>query len=214
MENTLETKSRSKVAIIAIIIFFLLVGGASFAIVTAKKTIETPDKVASTPNSSNSTSSSTTVSTSPTSTSANASNTSGPLLTEQELRDYVSKKNLETYWIGPRVGDKYLPTIDSDGSIRVKYVPINTVDFSGANFTTVATYKVQDAYSIVGTAATIKGNTGFMNADLNQVAYSLTKPTNVYTGLKNKAIEVEVFDPTLDQALVLSMTKGLLVQIK
>jgi hypothetical protein len=57
------------------------------------------------------------------------------------------------------------------------------------------------------------GNVGFVNADGNAVFYSKARPTNIYDGLKGKDIQVEVFDPLVDQALGLVLVRNQVRQI-
>jgi len=59
-----------------------------------------------------------------------------------------------------------------------------------------------------------EGSLGFTNIDGNAVFYVRSRPTNVYMAIKDKDIQVEIFDPGQDQAVALALFKGQIQQIK
>ena len=124
-----------------------------------------------------------------------------------ELRAVVVRNGLTVYWVGPETGYKYLLNASVTSSISLRYVP------SGANiqngtgtFREVGTFVSKGAYKITRQAATLENGVGFVNVDGNAVYYDSRDPKNVYVGLLNRDIQVEVFDPRPDQALAKAMS--------
>ena len=129
-------------------------------------------------------------------------------LTESELVKTVASNHLSAYWVGPVANATYTLTVKpNNGGVVIRYIPSgNSVE--AANVRQIGTYSFKNAYSIITTNGTVTGNLGFGNVDGNSVFYSKTHPTNVYVGIKGKDTQVEVFDPTVDQALALTMLQG------
>ncbi|MFZ2228446.1 MAG: hypothetical protein WA090_06600 [Candidatus Nanopelagicaceae bacterium] len=130
-------------------------------------------------------------------------------LSEQELRDVVATKKLTVYWAGPQTGAKYTLIATTPGISYVRYLPGGVgLDDTKTLFRAIGTYAQKDAYSVSLTAGKADGNVGFTNSDGNAVFYSKARPSNVYIGIKGKDIQVEVFDPVVDQALGLVLVRG------
>jgi hypothetical protein len=53
-----------------------------------------------------------------------------------------------------------------------------------------------------------------VNVDGNAVYYDSRDAKNVYIGLKDKDVQVEIFDPRPDQALASAIMRGQVRQIK
>jgi hypothetical protein len=130
-------------------------------------------------------------------------------MSESELRNIIKSKNLTVYWAGPAVGDKYSLNFGATGQAYVRYLPGGQgLTATGSTFRIIATYKLKGAFSITKTAGTQTGNVGFTNVDGNSVFYVKSRPTNVYMGIKGKDIQLEIFDPAIDQALALALFHG------
>ncbi|HEX7405652.1 MAG TPA: hypothetical protein VF307_06995 [Candidatus Nanopelagicaceae bacterium] len=130
-------------------------------------------------------------------------------MSERELRDIVKSKHLTVYWAGPVVGDKYALTIGAAGQTFVRYLPNGKgLTTTGSTFRIIATYSLKGAFLATQTAGTQTGNVGFTNVDGNSVFYVKTRPTNVYMGIKGQDIQLEIFDPAIDQALALALFHG------
>ena len=130
-------------------------------------------------------------------------------LSEQELRDVVAAKELTVYWAGPQTGAKYTLIATTPGISYVRYLPGGVgLDDTKTLFRAIGTYAQKDAYSVSLTAGKADGNVGFTNSDGNAVFYAKARPSNVYIGIKGKDIQVEVFDPVVDQALGLVLVRG------
>lgn len=136
-------------------------------------------------------------------------------LSAQELRDIVIAKKLTVYWAGPQEGAQYALTSTGTGIAYVRYLPSGV----GLNDTKTAvraigTYTQKDAFAVNQATGQQTGNVGFISADGNAVFYTQSRPTNVYIGIKGKDIQIEVFDPGIDQALGLVLIRGQIAQIK
>lgn len=130
-------------------------------------------------------------------------------LSEQELKDVVAAKKLTVYWAGPQTGAKYTLIATTPGIAYVRYLPGGVgLDDTKTLFRAIGTYVQKNAYSVSLAAGRADGNMGFTNSDGNAVFYSKARPSNVYVGIKGKDIQVEVFDPVVDQALGLVLVRG------
>lgn len=134
-------------------------------------------------------------------------------MSEQELRDVVNAKHLIVYWAGPVSGAKYSLT-QKPGQSFVRYLPAGRgLTDTGNTFRIIATYSEQGAFALNRTAGRLFGNVGFTNIDGQAVFYEKARPTNVYMAIKDKDIQLEIFDPGVDQALGLSLIHGQIQQI-
>jgi hypothetical protein len=135
-------------------------------------------------------------------------------MSEQELRDIVTAKKLTVYWAGPLVDTKYALIANKVGSSFVRYLPQgNGLNDSTTSYRVIATYVQKDAFLVTQSAGGVTGNVGFTNVDGNAVFYVKTRPTNVYMGIKDKDIQIEIYDPGIDQALGLSLIHSQITQI-
>ena len=136
-------------------------------------------------------------------------------LSAQELRDVVIAKKLTVFWAGPQSGAKYALTSTGTGVAYVRYLPGGVgINDTKTAFRAVGTYTQKNAFNVSKATGQQTGNIGFINADGNAVFYTTARSTNVYIGLKGKDIQIEVFDPGVDQALGLVLIRGQIVQIK
>lgn len=135
-------------------------------------------------------------------------------LSAQELRDVVVAKHITAYWVGPQDGAKYSLIASNPGVAFVRYLPGGVgLNDTKTLFRAIGTYTQKNAFAVGTAGALVLGNTGFVSVDGNAVFYSTARPTNVYVGIKGKDIQIEVFDPVVDQALGLVLVKNQLRQI-
>jgi hypothetical protein len=135
-------------------------------------------------------------------------------LTAQELRDVIVAKKITAYWSGPQDGAKYTLIATTPGVAFVRYLPGGVgLGDTKTLFRAIGTYTQKNAFAVSTAGALALGNVGFVNADGNAVFYSKARPTNVYMGIKAKDIQVEVFDPVVDQSLGLVLVKNQVQQI-
>lgn len=147
--------------------------------------------------------------------SNDADKTAGKVaMSADELRSVVLSKHLNVYWAGPMTGAKYALIANKSGSTFVRYLPNgNGINDTTTSFRVIATYPQKGAFLITQSAGGVTGNVGFTNVDGNAVFYVKSRPTNVYMGLKDKDIQIEIFDPGIDQALGLSLIHNQIEQI-
>ncbi|MDP1719442.1 MAG: hypothetical protein Q8L08_00340 [Candidatus Nanopelagicaceae bacterium] len=130
-------------------------------------------------------------------------------LSAQELKDVVTAKKLTVYWAGPQTGAKYTLIATTPGIAYVRYLPGGVgLNDTKTLFRAIGTYVQKNAYDVSLAAGRADGNAGFINSDGNAVFYSKGRPSNVYIGIKGKDIQIEVFDPVVDQALGLVLVRG------
>jgi hypothetical protein len=105
------------------------------------------------------------------------------------------------YWAGPRAGDTYELQRTSNDRIFVRYLPSGVpVGTPRAGYTLVGTYVLNDAYGALKSLAKQSGEKSF-DAPKNGIAvYSTSRPTNVYLAYPNSDEQIEVYDPSPDQA--------------
>jgi len=130
-------------------------------------------------------------------------------MTQQDLQDVVKARHLTVYWAGPVAGDKYALVSQKAGEAFVRYLPkgLGLADTT-STFRIIATYIQKGAFLTTRTAGTQVGNVGFTNVDGNTVFYVKTRPTNVYVGIRDKDVQLEIFDPDIDQALAIALFHG------
>lgn len=148
------------------------------------------------------------------SSSNDAQKTQGQVaMSADDLRSVVLAKHLTVYWAGPMTGARYA-LVNRAGSYFVRYLPNgNGINDTATSFRVIATYPQKNAFLIAQSAGGVTGNVGFTNADGNAVFYVKSRPTNVYMGIKGKDIQIEIFDPGIDQALGLSLIHNQIRQI-
>lgn len=135
-------------------------------------------------------------------------------MSADELRSVVLAKKLTVYWAGPQDGAKYTLIATTPGVAFVRYLPGGVgLNDTKTLFRAIGTYTQKNAFAVSTAGAAATGNVGFVNADGNAVFYSKARPSNVYIGIKGKDIQVEVFDPVVDQALGLVLVKNQVRQI-
>lgn len=136
-------------------------------------------------------------------------------LTASQLRGAVLANHLTAYWAGPVEGDKYALIATTTGSTFVRYLPGGKgLSDAATSYRVIATYATKDAFLITQSAGGVTGNVGFTNIDGNSVFYVKTRATNVYMGIKDKDIQLEIYDPGVDQALGLSLLHNAVQQIQ
>jgi hypothetical protein len=137
------------------------------------------------------------------------------ILSATELRDLVISSKITAYWAGPVDGYKYALASPKAGVAVVRYLPDGKgLDDTAPIYRVIGTYIQKGATEAVVSSGKKEGSVGFTNIDGNAVFYVRSRPTNVYMAIKNKDIQVEIFDPGQDQAVALSLFKGQIVQIK
>ena len=136
-------------------------------------------------------------------------------MSEQELRDIVLSQRLTVYWAGPLDDTKYALITNKSGSTFVRYLPKGSgINDTTTSYRVIATYLQKGAFSVTQAAGGVVGNVGFTNVDGNAVFYVKTRPTNVYMGIKGRDVQIEIYDPGIDQALGLALIHNQVKQIR
>lgn len=139
----------------------------------------------------------------------------GKAVDAKELRDVVLANHLTVYWVGPEKNAKYVLNAAVLSSISLRYLPVTaTLTDTTATYREVGTFTSPNAFAVTQKAGTLPNGVGFVNVDGNAVYYDSRDAKNVYIGMKDKDIQVEIFDPRPDQALASAIMRNLVKQIK
>lgn len=139
----------------------------------------------------------------------------GKAVDAAELRHIVVANHLTVYWVGPEKGSKYVLNAAVLSSISLRYLPEGSslVDTT-ATYREVGTFISPNAFAVTQKAGTMANGVGFVNVNGNAVYYDSRDAKNVYIGLKDKDIQVEIFDPRPDQALAAAIMRSQVQQIR
>jgi hypothetical protein len=137
----------------------------------------------------------------------------GQTINEKELRSLVVARGLTVYWLGSRPGMKYLLNTSQPSGISLRCIFVTPSSGTSEPYYDVGTFISQNAFALTQKAAQQPNGVGFVNIDGNAVYYDSRDPKNVYIGLKNADIQVEVYDPRPDQALAAALLQGNLKKI-
>jgi hypothetical protein len=131
-----------------------------------------------------------------------SSSTAAQEVTVEELQESAGSRERPIFWAGPRSGATYEFTETSDGSTYVRYLTGGAdVGDPSPNFLTVATYPLENGYARVVAAAKREGaeTTELQNGGLALV--NADRPSSVYLAYPRGKYQVEVYDPSPEEAL-------------
>jgi hypothetical protein len=137
----------------------------------------------------------------------------GQTINENQLRKLVVSRGLNVYWLGSKPGMKYLINTSQADGISLRCISTAISTGSSDSYYDVGTFVSQNAFALTQKAAKQPNGVGFVNIDGNAVYYDSRDPKNVYIGLKNADIQVEIYDPRPDQALAAALLQGNLKKI-
>ena len=139
----------------------------------------------------------------------------GKAVDAKELRAVVLANHLTVYWVGPEKNAKYVLNAAVLSSISLRYLPVTaSLTDTTATYREVGTFTSPNAFDVTQKAGALPNGVGFVNVDGNAVYYDSRDAKNVYIGLKDKDIQVEIFDPRPDQALASAIMRNQVQQIK
>jgi len=139
----------------------------------------------------------------------------GKSVDEAELRRVVTAKKLNVYWVGPEKGFRYVLNAAVTSSISLRYIPEgSSLGDNKVAYREIGTFVSANAFKVTQQAATLQNGVGFVNVDGNAVYYDSRDAKNVYIGLKDMDIQVEIFDPRPDQSLAEALMQGRVQKIK
>jgi hypothetical protein len=139
----------------------------------------------------------------------------GKAVDANKLRDVVVANHLTVYWVGPEKNAKYVLNAAVLSSISLRYLPAgSSITDTTATYREVGTFTSPNAFAVTQKAGTLPNGVGFVNVDGNAVYYDSRDAKNVYIGIKDKDIQVEIFDPRPDQSLASAIMRNQVQQIK
>ena len=126
----------------------------------------------------------------------------GPVAASQDrLRKLADEEGHAVYWIGPEENTTYELTRTSAGRIFVRYLPKGVpVGIDRADYTIVGTYPVPNATGVLEGLAGKSGENKLSVPNGGIAVYSSSQPTNVYVAYPGSNLQIEVFDPSAEQA--------------
>jgi len=126
---------------------------------------------------------------------------------ESELRTFAESVSHPIYWAGSKDGFTYELTRTNDGRVYVRYLPEGTaVGDPSSRFLTIGTYPRAGAFAELKRAGRADGAISLKLARDGLAVFSQAKPTSVYFGYPDARYQVEVYDPSPDEARRLALS--------
>jgi hypothetical protein len=124
-------------------------------------------------------------------------------VSEAQLKALASQSNHPIYWAGPKSGS-YELTRTTDGRIYVRYLPgADKVGDRGATFLTIGTYPAAGAFRSLKRAAATSGGVSASIPGGGLMVFNEHTPTSVYFSYPGATYQVEVFNPSPQEARAL-----------
>ena len=122
-------------------------------------------------------------------------------MTQAQLERSAAATKTSVYWAGARSGFSYELTVTANGRVFVRYLPHGVAAGDGrARFLTIGTYPDQHAFRNLERAAR-RPKTLSVRLDGGGLAVISEKtPTSVYMVYPGAKYQIEVFDPSGDNA--------------
>jgi hypothetical protein len=122
------------------------------------------------------------------------------IVTEKQLHALAAESRLPIYWAGPRSG-AYELTRAADGRVWIRYLQSpSEVGARVAKYLTIGTYPTKTAFLAIKRAAVRRGGVSLKIDRGGLLVFNTSTPTSVYFGYPKGAYQVEVFDPSPQQA--------------
>jgi hypothetical protein len=122
------------------------------------------------------------------------------IVTEAQLRTLAKQTKFPVYWAGKKSGAYELTRL-SDGRIYVRYLDSATqLGTRSAKYLTVGTYPSKQAWLEIHRAARRKGGLSLKIPHGGMLVFNTATPTSVYFGYPSAKYQVEVYDPSPQQA--------------
>lgn len=120
-----------------------------------------------------------------------------------QLKALARQTDHPVYWAGAKSG-AYELTRTSDGRIYVRYLPTaDKVGDRAANYLTVGTYQSKNAFTAIQRAAARPGAVSVKIDNGGLLVFNESTPKSVYFSYPRANYQVEVFDPSPQQARAL-----------
>jgi hypothetical protein len=107
------------------------------------------------------------------------------------------------YWVGPRESRTLEVTESPTGNVVVRYLPVGARVGDPRPALSVATYPIDDAYSVTRDAAGSPGAVRVAIGGGGVAFYSPSAPTSVFLAYPGSRVQIEVFDPSPGRARAL-----------
>ena len=128
-------------------------------------------------------------------------------VSESDLKDFAKSVSHPIYWAGPKDGYTYELTQTANGFVYVRYLPEGTeVGDPRSRFLTVGTYPRPSAWAELQRAAKANGAVSLKVGQDGLAVFSQARPTSVYLGYPDARYQVEVYDPSPDEARRLALS--------
>jgi hypothetical protein len=125
------------------------------------------------------------------------------IVNESQLRAFAAQSRFPVYWAGPRHG-AYELTRAQDGRIWVRYLQsASQVGTRSAKYLTVGTYPSKHAFLAIRRAAKRPGGLSLQIRNGGLLVFNTNSPQSIHFGYPKTSYQVEVFDPSPQQARTL-----------
>ena len=126
------------------------------------------------------------------------------VLTAAELRQVASDSPHPLFWAGERPGSRLEVTRGRGGNLYVRYLTGDApVGDRRPAYTTVGSYPVEDAYSVLASSAKRRGMELRPAAGGGKAAWDPTRPSSIYFAFPGSDVLVEVYEPDAARARAL-----------
>jgi hypothetical protein len=134
-------------------------------------------------------------------------------VSEAQLKKLGATTDHPVYWAGKKTG-AYELTRTSDGRIYIRYLPSAAkVGDRAPDYLTVGTYPQKNAFASIRRAAARPGAISLKIANGGLMVFNQLAPKSVYFGYPGARYQVEVYDPSPQQARSLVLA-GAIVPIR
>jgi len=124
-------------------------------------------------------------------------------VSESQLKTLAAQSNQPIYWAGTKSG-AYELTRTNDGRIYIRYLPsTDKVGDRTPSYLTVGTYPTKQAFSAVKRAAARQGGVSVKIEHGGLLVFNASSPKSVYFSYPKSGYQVEVYDPSPQQARTL-----------
>ena len=134
-------------------------------------------------------------------------------VSESQLKHLAAQSEQPIYWAGPKAG-AYELTRTTDGRIYIRYLPSSDkVGDRTPTYLTVGTYPAKHAFPAIKRAAARPGGVSVKIDRGGLLVFNAGTPKSVYFGYPRSGYQVEVYDPSPQQARTLVLA-GKITPIK
>ena len=124
-------------------------------------------------------------------------------VSESQLKTLARQSNQPIYWAGPKPG-AYELTRTNDGRIYIRYLPSSDkLGDRTPSYLTVGTYPTKQAFLGVKRAAARQGGVSVKIEHGGLLVFNAGSPKSVYFSYPKRGYQVEVYDPSPQQARTL-----------